>query len=114
MMSGYNFVRRVHDLEQQLHDLGMRWGHSSWDSRGQFGDSVGVYPRDDQLPQYARDAELFTGSIDDVRVWLMGIQWARQYDEIMGVSDVKQRQRREQDLRNHQLVDVLRKPVDQK
>ena len=112
-MSGYSLVRQVHDLEKQLHDLGMRWGSSMFDSRSPFGDRVAVYARDDELPLYARDAELFTGTIDEVSSWLAGVGWARRYDHMLGVSDTKRRQKREQDVRNDQLISVLKTPESQ-
>ena len=112
-MSGYSLVRQVHDLEKRLHDLGMRWGFSMFDSGSPFGDRVAVYARDDELPVYARDAELFTGTIDEVSSWLAGVGWARRYDQMLGVSDNKRRQKREQDERHDQLISVLKTPESQ-
>ena len=112
-MSGYSLVRQVHDLEKQLHDMGMRWGASMFDSRSQFGDRVAVYARDDQLPLFSRDAELFTGTIDEVSYWLAGVQWAQNYDRMLGVSDTKRRHKREQDVRNDQLIAMLKTPESQ-
>jgi hypothetical protein len=69
---------------------------------------VAVFPSTDGLPLYARDAQLFCGTIDDVSTWLKGIAWAREYDRMMQVSNENKRARKEQDLRNHQLLEVLR------
>jgi hypothetical protein len=111
-MNGYSLVRQVHDLEKELHDMGMRWGFSMFGDRSQFGDRVAVYARDDELPIFSRDAELFTGTIDEVSSWLEGVQWAQRYDHMLGVSDTKRRQKREQNVRNAQLLAVLQTSED--
>ena len=111
MMAGFAMVQRVHRLEKQLADLGMRWGHDkhsgSWGG-SEFGDRIAVFPRDEELPVYSRDACLFTGTIDDLQTWINGIQWARDYDMINKVSDEKKRARKEQDYRNQRLVGILK------
>ena len=106
-MAGYKTINLIKDLEKELHELGMRWGYSRYENSG-FGELVGIFPRDDQLPQYSRDAEIFSGTIQEVRTWIQGIVWARKYDDMMRVSDNKKRMRREQDLRNQQLVNILK------
>lgn len=105
-MSGYDLVLKVKRLEDTLYKMGMRWGHDkhngSWGT--EFGDRVGVFPRDEELPVYARDAMLFSGTIEQLQVWIAGIEWARGYDMINKVSDEKKRARKEQDRRNENLV----------
>jgi elongation factor P--beta-lysine ligase len=60
------------------------------------------------LPVYARDAQVFVGTIEQLEVWLRGVEWARQYDMLLRVSDDKKRKRKEQDERNRQLVQRLK------
>lgn len=108
-MAGYNMVRKIHELEKTLEDMGMAWGFEKYGGFGrESSDLVAVFPSTDGLPLYTRDAQLFCGTIDEVSTWLKGIAWAREYDRIMRVSDEKKRDRKEQDLRNHQLMQVLR------
>jgi hypothetical protein len=67
-----------------------------------------LYPKQDSLPIYSRDAELFTGTIEQLEVWLRGLEWARDYDRmLLGKALDKKRQRREQDHRNQQLLEHL-------
>ena len=103
-MSGYALILKIQALEKQLHDLGMRWGydkHGSWGDGG-FGDTVAVFPRDEELPAYARDAMLFTGSITDLQHWLAGVKWARDYDFLIKVSDKNKREKGEFKIREYQ------------
>lgn len=107
-MAGYNMIRKIKRIEETLHNLGMRWGHNRYGMDVEFGDTVGVMPRDEELPMYARDAVLFDGSIEDLDRWLQGVKWARDYDMLIRVSDEKKRARKEQDVRNKQMVQRLK------
>lgn len=95
-MSGYRLIKKIQALEQELQDLGMRWGY---DSRGgynnEFGDIVAVFPRDEALPIYVRDATLFCGTIEQLEVWIHGVRWARDYDRMLRISDENKRQKGE-------------------
>jgi hypothetical protein len=107
-VSGYNLVRKIKSLEEQLHALGFRWGFDKHSHYQEFGDVVAVFPRDDELPIYSRDAQLFSGSISELERWLQGLKWAREYDIMLRLSDEKKRERKEQDERNRQLVRMLK------
>ena len=109
-MSGYSLILKIQSLEKQLHDLGMRWGYSKHGKWGdeEFGDKVSVFPRDDELPIFSRDAMLFTGTIYELQTWITGIKWSRDYDMLLRVSDDKKRLRKEQDERNRQLLTMIK------
>jgi hypothetical protein len=106
-MSGYNSVLKIRRLEKEIDELGFRWGnskHGTWGNH-QYGDVIALFPNDDSLPIYSRDAELFTGTIETLEVWLNGFRQAREYDRmLMGHSLDKRRDRKEQDYRNAQLM----------
>ena len=73
------------------------------------GDTVALKPKDaDSLPIYSRDAEVFVGSLTDLQYWLRGVEWAREYDRMIKISDDKKRVRKEQDERNRQMVKLLK------
>ena len=40
--------------------------------------------------------------------FMQGVVWARDYDQMLKISDVKKRERKEQDERNRQLVNILK------
>ena len=110
-MSGFELITRVKRLEETLHKMGMRWGHDkhggAWSNDG-FNDRIAVFPRDEELPVYARDAQLFSGTIEQLQAWIIGIEWARGYDMLNKVSDEKKRARKEQDRRNENLMRMVK------
>lgn len=36
--------------------------------------SIGVYPLEDKNPLYSRDAEVYTGSIEQIACWMRGVE----------------------------------------
>ncbi len=103
-MSGYSLILKIQSLETQIHDLGFRWGydkHGRWGDGNDFGDKVAIFPRDEELPAYARDAMLFCGTINELQTWINGIKWARDYDMLLKVSDEKKREKGEVKYREY-------------
>lgn len=109
-MSGWSTVRMVHALEKECDELGLKIVNSrNGIYYNTHGDIVSVVPKDsNSLPVYSRDAELFTGTLEELRVWLRGVEWSRQYDTLLRISDDKKRKRKEQDELNSQLVKRLK------
>ena len=108
-MSGWNTIERIRRVEKQVDALGFRFAkskHSDWtDDHG----ALSLVPKDpDALPIYSRDAELFIGSIERLEDWLAGVQWARDYDMMLKLSNDKKRQASEQKERNRQLMQILK------
>lgn len=118
-MSGYNAVLSLRRLEAEVDKLGFMLcapKHGNW-SGNDHDDRVAVKPKDaDSLPIYTRDAELFTGSLEQLRIWLQGVQWARDYDMMLKLSDEKKRSAKEDaerarqfSAKQKQLLDELKK-----
>jgi hypothetical protein len=110
-MSGYSLILEIERLRKECDKLGFRLGYSkSGYYNKMHGDVVSLFPKDNEaLPVYSRDAELFVGTTEDLSLWLRGIEWARNYDRmVMGKLNDKKRERKEQDLRNENLVRKLR------
>jgi hypothetical protein len=110
-MTGYSYVLKIRDIEQELEKLGlmMSYPRNSYSSDVQVA-QVAIKPRDlDSLPIYARDAELFQGTIEELEVWLRGVQWARKYDRmIFGKNHDTNREKKEQNHRNENLILMIR------
>ena len=108
-MSGYQTILRIRRLEEAVDKLGFMITapkHGSWSDNL---DQVGLKPKDSEsVPIYARDAEVFCGTLDQLNVWINGVLWARNYDMMLKVSDEKKRERKEQDVRNRHLMQVLK------
>ena len=109
-MSGWNTIQRIKNLEQEIDLLGFKFSKSK---HGDFSDLEGalsLVPRDaDALPIYSRDAELFVGSLERLQDWLAGVRWAREYDRMTINKNMdQQRKRKEQDMRNHHLMQTVK------
>jgi hypothetical protein len=107
-MSGYDTVMMIDRLRERAHKLGFVLGYPKhgWGDRG---DVVSIRPKDqDALPIYDRNAEFFCGTLAQLRSFFDGIEWARQYDEMLKLSNTKKRERKEQDCRNRKLLQMLK------
>ncbi len=108
-MSGYETLLKLRRLEEQADKLGFRLGHSKHQYSNNYGDLVSLFPKDlDALPIYNRDAEIFTGTFEQMEVWFRGVEWARSYDMMLRVSDEKKRERKEQDQRNRNILAAIK------
>lgn len=106
-MSGYQSILFMRKLEQEVNQLGFMMAYPK--NRFDEGDMVALKPRDDDaVPIYSRDAEIFVGTLEQLAVWIRGVQWTRNYDSMLKVSDEKKRARKEQDLRNTQMAQRLK------
>ena len=109
-MSGYETVLFVDRIRDRATALGFRLCYPKFGPRGPGApDYVGLAPLDaDSPPIYTQDAELFTGTLEQLEYFLNGIEWARNYDRILRVSDDTKRKRKEQDCRNQNLANLLK------
>ena len=108
-MAGWNTIQEIRRLEDEFDKVGLKIAKARESSWSNGIDFIALIPKDaDSLPLYSRDAEVFTGTIEDARRWLQGLTWARDYDMLLKLSDNKKRSRYEQDERNRQLVRLLK------
>jgi hypothetical protein len=91
-MSGYQTILRIRRIEEAVTKLGFMLSNSKhgWDNSNP--DMIALKPRDDDaVPIYSRDAEVFRGTLEELEVWLRGVEWAREYDSHLRISDDKKR-----------------------
>ena len=101
MTSAYDF-RQVKELEETADRLGFYISlHSKYS-----GDRLGLYAKDDCLPIYSRDAELYTGSVCELLQFLRGWQSCQTYYTMLGFNK-KKVDRAEQNHRNDDLLRAL-------
>ena len=105
-MAGYHTILRIRRLEEEVDKLGFRMGNTKHGNfRQEFGDVVALFPKDDCLPIYSRDAEMFCGTLEEMEVWLRGFQKACEYHRMLiGRNFEEKVKRKEQDYRNQQLM----------
>ena len=109
-MSGYQTYTRFQRIEAQAAQLGFRIGnpkHGHWNDTS-AGDMVAIYPKDDELPTFSRDAEIFCGSFSSLEVFLTGWARAQQYYMILRLSDDKKRKKYEDKERERQRLAKLK------
>ena len=111
-MSGWNTIERIRRAEEQVDRLGFKFAksrHSDWSN--DHG-ALSLVPKDPEaLPTYTRDAELFVGSLETLEVWLRGVEWARDYDQMLKMSDEKKREKAE--VRERERLALMRKREEQ-
>ena len=109
-MSGYQLIQKIRDLEEKCDRLGFVIAHSQYTGWGSNVDYIALKPKDDQaFPLFARDAELYVGTVEGLEEFLRGIEWARDYDHMLfGKSHKTKRERKEQDVRNRQLMNMIK------
>ena len=109
-MAGYQSVIELRRLEADLDSMGLMLcnpKHGGW-TGDNYSDRAGVKPKDeDALPIYTRDAELFTGTLEQIRTWMVGVKWARDYDMMLRMSDEKKRAKKEDDYRHREMLRKL-------
>ena len=108
-MSGWNTIQRIRRMEKEIDKLGFKFKqpkHGDWERQEQ---SISLVPKDaDSLPIYSRDAELYVGSLEQLETWLHGVEWARNYDMMLRLSDDKKRSAAEQKERNKNLMRTIK------
>jgi hypothetical protein len=108
-MTGWNTIQEIRRLEAEFDKIGLKFEKPKYTDFTDDHGSVALVPKDDNsLPIYSRDTPLYVGSVEGARYWLQGLQWARQYDTMIKLSDDKKRARKEQDERNRQLIKILK------
>lgn len=108
-MSGYETYMRYQRIEAQAKDLGFRLAnpkHGNWGRGDEYGDRdvVALYPNEEALPVFSRDAEIFSGSFNQVQTFLSGWARAQQYDMMLRISDEKKRKTAENKERERQRI----------
>ena len=108
-MSGWNTIQRIKRVEEQVDKLGFKFSKSKHSDWTEDHGALSLVPKDHEaLPIYTRDAELFIGTVERLEDWLAGVQWAREYDRMLKLSDEKKRGAAEQKERNRQLMRTLK------
>jgi len=106
MSIGYHAIMKLRRVEEAATRMGFRFAHCK--HRDYNLDVIALYPRDDKLPNYSRDAELFSGDLREVEIFLRGIEWSNDYLKMLRLITDEKIERKEQDVRNKQLVELIK------
>lgn len=107
-MTGYNTILKIRLIEDECAKMGLRLGNPKYGWSRDYGDVLSVMPADDALPIYTRDAELFTGTLEDLDVWLRGAKWMYTYLSMLKVITDNKIKKKEDDVRHEQLARKLK------
>ena len=106
MVAGWQLLKSFRDVESRANKIGLKFAPSKYS--GMDFDTIALIPLDEHLPIYNREAEIFTGTLQDIDKWLQGITWARNYDDLMKVSNDEKRQTSERKYQQRELLRVIR------
>jgi hypothetical protein len=107
-MVGYRTILQIRDFENTLAKMGMRMGFPHYgNSYRDRGEVIAIMSADGELPAYNAGAELFIGTLAECENWLMGVQWARKYYEMLGIDEAGLRARHEDLIRQDSLAQAL-------
>lgn len=98
-------LEKYHSIVKRLDDLGMVMGSPRY---AYDGNKIIVYPKPDALPFYSENVRLFSGNLDEISVWAMGVEFSRNYDRICGLKTDKRRETAENKYRNRKLLQLMK------
>lgn len=103
-MIGMRTYGKFKKTEEAANKVGLRFGYPRYSSDV---DMITLFPLDDKLPCYSRDAALFTGTLDDVDSFLCGYGRAMEYLLMIKATNIQTIEKKEQSIRNHKLINKL-------
>jgi hypothetical protein len=106
MEIGFQTVIDCRLTEEKANSLGFRFGYSK--RGGNASSTIGLFPASECMPTYGRNAELFSGNLDQVKAFLSGIEVNLVYLKSLGVVTDAKIKKKEQEVRNHQLNEILK------
>ena len=103
---GVEEYRALLRLMEQAERMGFDFDQSPFANDNRFV----LTPKDDYWPTYTRDARIYFGDMDETAAFLSGIKMAREYYMVhLRLFTDKRLEKKEQDVRNQYLIDVLKK-----
>lgn len=103
-MTGYATIKKIRDFEERAARLGFivqeptqynqSYSSSSFKSvwvDEMSSDSVSLTPVDNRYPFYRRGTSIFSGTVEEGRIFLQGIEFAYTSDQYIGMSNEKKR-----------------------
>ncbi len=106
MVAGWQLLRSFRDVEERANQFGLKFAPSKYS--GMEFDTIALIPFDEHLPIYNREAEVFSGTLQDIDKWLRGVEWSRNYDNLMMSKNDEKRQTAERKYQQRELLKVIR------
>lgn len=111
MLFGYDTIKKIRQIEECAAALGFKVTAPELYYSGR--DFATLRPLNDELPSYSRDATMFTGTFQEIDVWLRGVEWNKQYlINIIKVTTDATIDKKENQVRQQQLLDMIKSGTD--
>ncbi len=112
MVAGWQLLRSFRDVEERANQIGLKFAPSRYS--GMEFDTIALIPLDENLPIYNREAEVFSGTLQDIDKWICGVEWSRNYDNLMMSKNDEKRQTAERKYQQRELLKTIRDGEKQK
>ena len=89
MTIGWEDIQRIKRVEARASALGFIFAEGNYTFGYENNNNICLKPKIDGVPHYRRDAVIFTGTLEEIELWIQGIEWARQYDDMLKISNSK-------------------------
>lgn len=106
MVAGWQLLRSFRDVEERANKIGLKFAASKYS--GMEFDTIALVPLDEHLPVYNREAEVFQGTLQDISSWIRGVEWSRNYDNLMMSKNDEKRETAERKYQQRELLKVIR------
>ena len=108
----WNDVQLLNTVVEGLEKIGFKIMPSKYGYGGRT--SVGVYPLQDKNPLYSRDAEVFTGTMEQISCWMRGVSHRNDYLLMLKATTEKRIQDLEEKykkkLKHEAMLEKIRNP----
>lgn len=105
-MAGYRTYLELKSTEERANKLGFRFAHSKYGSREE--DTIALFPKDDMLPVFARDVELYCGTLTQIRAFLAGVEHRENYLMVLKATSQKKIETAEQHIKEEHLIEKIK------
>ncbi len=106
MVAGWQLLRSFRDVEERANKIGLKFAASKYS--GMEFDTIALVPLDEHLPIYNREAEVFQGTLQDISSWIRGVEWSRNYDNLMMSKNDEKRETAERKYQQRELLKTIR------
>ncbi len=106
MVAGWQLLRSFRDVEERANKIGLKFAASKYS--GMEFDTIALVPLDEHLPVYNREAEVFQGTLQDISSWIRGVEWSRNYDNLMMSKNDEKRETAERKYQQRELLKTIR------
>ena len=104
---GWAEFDKVRAIEGWARELGFRLTGTNYTHR-----AFALRPLDDRYPSYTRDTDIYVGDANEIQCFLDGLKFMQDYHILhMKMFKPATLERKEQNLRNEQLVELIKNPV---